>query len=351
MDTVSSTQNAKIGRGLVKVGVLWGSLGRRQVCCCPLSPQRRQARKELGLGFRSFELCPISTTPQDGQTLQFTSLIKAGDLMEGTAVHRSTHAPGSELRRLSNEPTLQFRPPIPSRRTDDADLHVLIFSIWWMGDLRLHLCSWRFTARLHAPVGSTCMGDQLSESLSLPAPHLSSVEYQGTSVAAGHVLPPGHDLCIRLVHIHKLWPVAVTEQATYKKQTHSSEYTAKEVRQPGLGGSVVVSRAQEVSSPNIFTYTDGLQLGSTFHLIHPSPHCHIIDITPSSSLLLPNRRCHPCFPRKDPGDFESRGSDVSHGTDLFCSERGVGKYGVRQKQAPEGVLCVPTIRPAGLQTA
>lgn len=57
------------------------------------------------------------------------------------------------------------------------------------------------------------------------------------------------------------------------------------------------------------------------------------------------------FPTQGPWSFQKPGSDVSHGTDLFCSERGVGKYGVRQKQAPEGVLCVPTIRPAGLQTA
>lgn len=63
--TVLSTQNVKISGGLVQSG---GALGfsrsrRRQVCCWPLSPQRREARKELGLGFRlnlSMEFQPLS---------------------------------------------------------------------------------------------------------------------------------------------------------------------------------------------------------------------------------------------------------------------------------------------------
>lgn len=96
----------------------------------------------------------------------------------------------------------------------------------------------------------------------------------------------------------------------------------------------------------------GRQLANTFHLIDPSPHCHIIEIAiPIVITIVAKPSLPSTFPTQGPWSFQKPGSDVSHDTDLFCSERGVGKHGVRQKQAPEGVLCVPSIRPAGLQTA
>lgn len=56
-----------------------------------------------------------------------------------------------------------------------------------------------------------------------------------------------------------------------------------------------------MSSPNIFTF-----MACNSAALSPNPP-FTISPSPSSPPLLPNRRCNPCFPRKDPGVVKSRG--------------------------------------------
>lgn len=85
-------------------------------------------------------------------------------------------------------------------------------------------------------------------------------------------------------------------------------------------------------SPNTFTF-HGMQLGSPCTISFFTTIISTITLAIFTTIVV-KLRLQSMFPTQGPWSCQKPGSDVSHGTDLFCSERGVGKHGVRQKQAP-----------------